>query len=229
MNETTQLAYVLHSRPYREKQLLVDLLTENDGKLGALSFISYSGKSARKAMLQPFYPIMVTLKGQQNLKHIVRVEPASKSFSLNQNFLYSAFYINELLVKLLGENIPCESLFSHYQDSLIALSAKEPIEQILRSFELALLDELGVSFDFSQVYGDENKMFLYHPEQGFVAAELQTKKIIYSREHLQAIAQHDFSEPEVLSTFKVLMRQVFNHLLGGVPLNSRKLFKKQRP
>ena len=68
MQEITQSAFVLHTRPYRENQLLVDLLTEYDGKLAALSYIGHSTKSSRKALLQPFLPISITLKGQSSLK-----------------------------------------------------------------------------------------------------------------------------------------------------------------
>lgn len=227
MQEITQSAFVLHSRPYRENQLLVDLLTEYDGKLAALSYVGHTTKSNRKALLQPFLPINVTLKGQHSLKSLLRVEPIGKSFLLQKNALYSAFYINELLVKLLGENIACHELFQQYKISLQALAQASSIELCLREFELMLMNELGVSFDFSLVFEHSAAGFYYLPEEGFMPAYTQLKQPCYSRLHLQAIAQHDFSEPAVLSTFKALMRQVINHLLKGVPLNSRKLFTQQ--
>lgn len=226
MRETTQLAFVLHSRPYRENQLLVDLLTEDDGRLAALSYVGHSTKSSRKALLQPFLPINVTLKGQSSLKSLVRVEPVGKSFLL-KNALFSAFYINELLVKLLGENIACGELFQQYRISLESLAQVSNIEICLREFELALMEELGVSFDFSLVFEHNAEGFYYLPDEGFIPAYTKLKQPCYDRSHLQAIADRDLSTAEVLSTFKVLMRQVINHLLNGVPLNSRKLFSKK--
>jgi len=227
MQENTQLAFVLHTRPYRENQLLVDLLTENDGKLAALSYVGHSTKSSRKALLQPFLPIKVTLKGQYSLKSLIRVEPIGKSFLLKKNALFSAFYINELLVKLLGENIACNELFQQYEASLTSLVDTDSIELCLREFELMLLDELGVSFDFSLVFEHSAEGFYYLPGEGFMPAYIKLKQPCYNRWHLQAIAQSDLSTPEVLMTFKNLMRQVINHLLDGVPLNSRKLFSKK--
>lgn len=224
MQETTQLAYVLHSRPYRENQVIIDLLTEHDGKVAALSYVGHSSKSSRKALLQPFLPINVTLNGQRALKNIVRVEPKGKSFLLQKNFLYSAFYINELVVKLLGENIQCGNLFADYQTSLINLAQQSSIELTLRQFELALLDELGVSFDFSLVFEHSAQAFYYLPEEGFIPAYTELKSPRYEQSHLKLIAQQEFSNAAVLSTFKRLMRQVINHLLGGRPLNSRKFF-----
>ena len=227
MLETTQSAFVLHSRPYRENQLLIDLLTEHDGKLAALSYVGHSTKSSRKALLQPFLPIKVTLKGQYNLKSLIRVEPIGKSFLLKKNALFSAFYINELLVKLLGDNIACEALFQQYKMSLEALAQASNIEICLREFELMLMDELGLSFDFSLVFEHSAEGFYYLPDEGFIPAYTKLKQPCYNRWHLQAIAERDLSTPEVLGTFKALMRQVINHLLDGVPLNSRKLFSKK--
>ncbi|MFT5634583.1 MAG: DNA repair protein RecO (recombination protein O) [Cognaticolwellia sp.] len=227
MQEITQPAFVLHTRPYRENQLLVDLLTENDGKLAALSYVGHSTKSSRKALLQPFSPIYVTLKGQHSLKSLIRVEPAGKSFLLKKNALFSAFYINELLVKLLGENIACGELFQQYKFSLESLAEAKNIEICLREFELMLMDELGVSFDFSLVFEHSAEGFYYLPDEGFIPAYTKLKQPCYNRWHLQAIAERDLSTPEVLNTFKALMRQVINHLLNGVPLNSRKLFSKK--
>lgn len=225
MLETTQSAFVLHSRPYRENQVIVDLFTQHEGKVAALSYVGHSTKSSRKALLQPFSPIKVTLKGQRALKNLVRVEPDGKSFLLKQNALYSAFYMNELLVKLLGENIHSDALFKGYYQSLTKLANSTSIELILRNFELALLDELGVSFDFSIVFEHNASSFYYLPDEGFIPAYTKLKSQRYDRTHLQLIAQRDYTT-EALSTFKLLMRQIINQLLGGVPLNSRKFFNK---
>jgi len=227
MQEITQSAFVLHTRPYRENQLLVDLLTENDGKLAALSYVGHTSKSSRKALLQPFLPINVTLKGQHSLKNLHRVEATGKSFLLQKNALFSAFYINELLVKLLGENIVCNSLFQQYKLSLASLVQASNIEVCLREFELMLMEELGVSFDFTLVFEHNAASFYYLPDEGFMPAYTKLKQPCYNRWHLQAIAERDFATPEVLLTCKALMRQVINHLLNGVPLNSRKLFSKK--
>lgn len=228
MQESTQLAYVLHSRPYRENQVLIDLLTENDGKIAAISYIGHSGKSSRKALLQPFLPINISLKGQHALRNLARVESAGKSVLLKQKALFSAFYLNELLVKLLPENIPCDELFLHYQTSLNTLLISDDIELTLRRFELMLLAELGVSFDFTLIFEHTAAGFYYSPEDGFIPAYTKLKQPCYDRTHLQAIANDDLTSSLVLTTLKMLMRQVINHLLGGVPLNSRKLFSKAK-
>jgi len=235
-----QKAFVLHVRPYKENQQLVELLTEHAGKVSALVYVGQSKRSIKKALLQPFLPLNIAFKenGSQNtgLRILTRVEAHSKSYVLTKNSLYSAFYVNELLVRLLTNNIICETLFSQYQSTIVSLSQGLAIAPQLRIFELSLLDELGLSLDFTPVFdenGDNVAGFYYIAEEGFVPAYHYAIKNIttpwFNSLHLQAIAKqnYDINKPElagVEQTFKRLMRQIFHLLLDGKPLNSRKLF-----
>jgi len=235
-----QRAFVLHSRPFKENQQIVELLTEHEGKISALVYVGQSKRSIKKGMVQPFLPLKVTFKGKDNsLKRITQVEASAKSYPLTKNSLYSAFYVNELLVRLLNNDIVCEALFNQYQSTLSALSENSPIAPKLRQFELCLLAELGLSFDFSPVFNENSDNvagFYYIAEQGFVPAYKFAISSIttpwFNTQHLFAIAehiQHDkvLIDKEAGQTFKVLMRDVLNHLLDGKPLNSRKLFEKK--
>jgi DNA repair protein RecO (recombination protein O) len=62
--------------------------------------------------------------------------------------LFSGFYLNELLMKLLARADPHPVLFDAYADALQAL-AVAPDEAPLRAFELLLLRETGVLPDLS--------------------------------------------------------------------------------
>jgi DNA repair protein RecO (recombination protein O) len=232
-----QSAFVLHSRPYRDNQHLVDLLTEFDGKVSALVYVGQSKRSVKKGLLQPFFPLKVILKGSSNLKYIHSIDSFSKSYRLSKNSLFSAFYINELLIRLLNEHIPCELLFSQYKKTISALADNQEIAPLLRIFEASLLTELGISFDFSPHFDIDANKFYYIPEQGFTpilnssfdSSATKNNNVSFDAEHLKAIAYQEQEPSFVLSlaqerTFKVLMRQVINNLLGHKPLNSRKLF-----
>ena len=222
-----QSAFVLHSRPYRDHKQIVELLTEHEGKVSAIVYSGKTNKSNKKGLIQPFNPLNVVLKGHGSLRNLSRIELSEKSFFLRGDHLYSGFYLNELLVRLLGESIACPILFHHYKLSLSALSEKKPIEPVLRKFELDLLDELGFSLDFSPVFNNKSQNFYYITEQGFISAEEKLNLPIFKSEHLHAIAEQDLADSGVLHCNKILMRQVINGLLGGKPLNSRKLFLKR--
>jgi len=228
MQPIEQLAFVLHSRPYREHQHIVELLTKDEGKVSAIVYSGKTNKSNKKGLLQPFCPLNVLLKGQSQLKNLSRIEVSEKSYVLKGNFLYSGFYLNELLVKLLGEMSPCPALFNNYQLSLALLSQNQSIEPILRKFELDLLDELGFSLDFSPVFEQTATSFYYMPEEGFIPNTEKLRLPLFKKAHLQAISQENLIDTDVLHSNKLLMRHIFNGLLGGKPLNSRKLFTKQK-
>jgi len=224
MREVEQRAYLLHSRPYKENQLILNLLTEQEGKVTAFTFASRAGKSSKKATLQPFIPLKVVLKGNENLKTLSRVETIAKPFSLYEKYLYSGFYLNELLVRLLEEHIPSESIFNEYHRCLSQLSLGGEIEPSLRKFELTLMDELGVSFDYSPVFEQPEANFDYIIEEGFVPMYSSSHNAAYKGADLVAIAESQELNKAQQQVFKRLMRQVLNHLLDGKPLNSRKLF-----
>ncbi|WP_286133501.1 DNA repair protein RecO [Colwellia sp. UCD-KL20] len=221
-----QQAFILHSRPFKDNQLIVDLLTEQSGKVSAIVYTGKTQKSNKKGLLQPFFPLQIVLKGRGQLKNLSRIETNQRSFDLKGNYVFSGFYLNELLVKLLGEHIECPELFHQYKQSLQALAEQTSIEKILRNFEMILLDELGQSFDFSNVFESSEPFYYYVLDEGFIPAISKLTLPKYSKEHLLAIAQQNIEDEQVLRTFKLLMRQVINNLLGGKPLNSRKLFTR---
>ena len=227
MKEIEQNAYVLHSRPFRDNQVIAEFLTEFNGKVSAITYIGTSIKSNKKALLQPFSPVTIVLKGQRDLKVLVRIEARAKSFLLVKEYLYSGFYLNELQVRLLGEHIPYDQLYILYQQSLNELAQQLSVEPILRRFENTLLEELGLTIDYSIIFEHNVTKFYYLPEQGFIPVTSEISHVSYEKQHLIAIAQQDFSEQTVMRSYKQLMRQVLNHLLGGKPLNSRKLFTKR--
>ncbi len=242
MVEIEQQAFLLHSRPYQDHNYIVDLLTEYDGKVSAVVFIGKNAKANKKAFLQPFRPLTILLKGRGALKNLSRLESSGKSLNLTGNYLYSGFYLNELLIRLMTEQQICPALFQQYRQSLTELAAKKALENNLRNFEITLLDELGISFDFSPLFeqhtvdqtNNEEQSFppthyYFSSEQGFVPwlnQGIAESYCCYKVEHLIAIAEQRLDSQEIMLTYKLLMRQVINSLLGSKPLNSRKFFKR---
>ena len=235
-----QNAFVLHAKPFQENQQLVELLTEHYGKISALVYVGQSKRSIKKGMIQPFLPLNVRFKNQNTtLKRLTHIDASANSFPLSKHSLYSGFYLNELLVKLLTDDIVCEDLFKQYQLTLQGLAKGLPIAPQLRQFELSLLAELGLSFDFSPVFNEHSEQvvgFYFVGEQGFVPAYQYAINTIttpwFTTHHLRGIADYIYhgkvlENNEVEQSFKLLMRGVINHLLDGKPLNSRKLFEKR--
>ncbi|QOL25580.1 DNA repair protein RecO [Thalassotalea sp. LPB0316] len=220
----TQQAYLLHSRPFKEHQLIIDLLTQRDGKVSAVISSGHSLKANKRGILQPFSLFSLQLSGRHQLKKASQLESCHQHRVLVGNSLYSGLYINELLVRLLPECVPCELLFEQYGQAIESLNKSDTIEPILRTFEMQLLDELGFSLNFTTVEESSHQYWQFIAEQGFVEANQGSQLPIYQRSDLLNIAQANYQAQSVLTTHKVLMRQMINHLLGHKPLKSRELF-----
>ena len=146
--ENWRRAFVLHTRTYSESSLLVDLFVEDVGKVIILAKGARRKRSALKGILQPFTPLIVQYSGKGEIKTLRQVEAISLTLPLVSVFLYSAFYLNELLHRVLVAETEFTTLFDDYLTSIQQLAKQVPAENVLRAFELALLDNLGYHVDF---------------------------------------------------------------------------------
>lgn len=234
-----QPAYVLHTRPYRDTSLLLDLLTPELGRVGAVAKSVRQGKSRRRPLLNPFTPVLVSLQGKSGLKTLTAVEANGPSHHLVGTALYSGFYVNELLVRLLGEQDPNPDIFEDYRWVLQALASNgaDPAgspEPLLRQFEWRLLESLGYGISFTREADtgepiDPQSLYRFDPEAGFIPTYSSRDPIhtpqLFSGADLQACARADFSDPQVLANAKRLSRMMLQPLLGNKPLKSRELFR----
>src|SRR5580693_2734969 len=96
-----QQAFILHHRPFRETSLLLDVFTEEHGKISLIAKGVRKHRSTLKALLQPFVPLLVSWQGKNELMNLVSVEAKGPPFQLRGDCLLSGLYVNELLVRVL--------------------------------------------------------------------------------------------------------------------------------
>lgn len=229
-------AFVLHSRPYRNTSAIVKFFSH---EYGALSGVvrSVKGKSAKNAaVIQPFLPLHIAWRGRTDLKSITTIEEAGKVTLLQGEHLLSAFYLNELMYRLLQEGEPLVLLFGSYCEALYQLEQGCEIEPILRKFEKHLLEQLGYGVSYSEDAQsgntlEENARYEFVSEVGFVrfnGDEQAPGRWVFPGEHILAMGLDDYSQPQTRRTAKRIMRQSLAVHLGDKPLNSRNLFRKHK-
>lgn len=214
--------------------MLVDLLTQDFGRVAVIAKGVRRGKSSRRALLNPFTALLVSFQGKTGLKLLTAVEPGPGSFRLQGASLYSGFYLNELLIRLLAELDPQERIYRRYCATLEALAAGADLEPLLRQFEFGLLAELGYGLDVSvdALTGAavlEGHWYHLDVEQGLsgvAEGQALTDRFLYPGQELKAIAAGDFSRSETRSFAKRLTRAMLAPLLGDKPLKSRDLFTR---
>lgn len=226
--------YVLHLRPYRESSALLEVLTRGHGRLGLVARGVRSPKSRQRGELQPFRPLKLSWSARAELGTLTGVEADGMAPALRGAALYSGFYLNELLVRLLARQDPHPELYALYESSLQRLAAEPQVEPVLRRFEKRLLEEIGygLSLDSEARYGEPvepQRYYDYHLESGPVAVtDRDAPGFIFQGASLLALAYEELTTPEVLHDAKRLMRAALNLYLGDKPLKSRELFKRTK-
>jgi len=230
MRVDLQPAYILHTRPYRDTSLLIDFLTPDFGRVTAVSRGVRKNKTPKRQLLNPFNRLLVCWQGKTDMKLLTSFESDNHFLTLTANHLYSGFYLNELLVRLLPEMDGHNGLYFAYEQSLNALQNKDDIEPLLREFEFRLLAELGYGLDFSADARNDcaieaQGFYECHVQEGFFRAESYVpEQFLLKGEWLLAIAAGDYSDSATRLAAKHLSRRLLKPLLGSRPLNSRQLF-----
>lgn len=217
-------AYILHSRPYRESSLLIDFFTERHGRIHV---IARGAKRKWQGYLQPFTALRISWSGVQSLKSLTQIEPQALIATLTYDWLYSGFYLNEILTRLLRIEDPHPKLFAYYVQALSDLAQKSSISPILRSFEKSCLIEIGYAVPLQQIFGAE-KNYGYDPEDGFWEIDTtdDNHPYYFQGKHLLAINANNFQDTDVLQSAKRLFRLALKPHLGDRPLQSRQFFQK---
>jgi len=235
MRVQDQPVYILHQRPFRDTSQILEIFSRDYGRLSVVSRGSRSPKSRLRAILQPFQSLQVNWSGRGEMPSLGQVEAASfKRPQLKSKALPCAFYINELIMRLLHKHDVHEDIFELYQRTLFALALSEDLELELRLFEKSLLQYLGfgLNLDVDADSGEavvKDRNYSYFIEHGPVeAGSFQDKDRQALSIHgysLLCFQANDLSDKTVRRDIKSLMRYLLAYYLGNKPLKSRELFR----
>ena len=177
-----QPALVLHRYDWSESSLILDLFTRDSGRVAAAAKGAKRPYSQLRSVLMPFQRVLVQFghsRGDDAAEvHTLRsAEWAGDGTRISGEAWFAAFYLNELLMRLLARDDPHAQLFDAYAATLQGLdcgAAAEP-EAVLRAFELLLLRETGVlpqldRATLTQQPVTADQWYTLRPEQGLVAS-----------------------------------------------------------
>ena len=223
-------AFLLHRKPYRDSSRIYDFFTLEHGVISVMAkgvWRKEKGGSLA-SLIQPFTSLLISFVGRASLKTLSKVELADNYKNLTGERIFCALYLNELLLKLVGRNIPYPELFGYYSKSLDALKIATSVEEPLRSFELFLLAELGYEIDLeTDSTGspiNEHAKYLYQPAHGFtkIQSEIVDEGGRYLGRDILKMAKGEFNQ--VSGVLKKLLRVTLSYHLGEKELQSRSLF-----
>jgi DNA repair protein RecO (recombination protein O) len=224
-------AYVLHSYPFKETSLIVEIFSRNFGRLGLVARGARRPKSSLRGQLMAFQPLSLSWAGKAELRTLHRAEWLAGHMQLAGPGLMCGFYLNELLLKLLAREDPHSGLYSAYEEALESFRQGDPAARVLRRFEIKLLRELGYAMlldhDAAGDPVDPAASYTYLLEHGpsllpqagpVPAVELLGKTLL-------DMAADDYSDPITQQQSRALMRFVLNHYLNGQTIHTRQLLR----
>jgi DNA repair protein RecO (recombination protein O) len=227
-----QHCFVLHRRDFGNTSLILELLSASHGRLPVVAKGAKRGRSQTAAILQPFRPLWLCWSGRGEIKTLTRSEPAGRALPLTGEALFCGFYLNELLVRMMGRCDPHEDLFAFYHAALTDLGLGRDSATVLRQFELRLLQELGylgaVDCDADGQPVSAQRRYLCPPEGGFRGAGAGESPSSVSGATLLGLASGEVLTGECAREARSLMRLLLSPHLGERPLKSRELFRRWR-
>jgi DNA repair protein RecO (recombination protein O) len=163
-----ELAYVLHRRPFGEKDLWLELWTREHGKLPVIAHRVPS--AARQTELVPFAPLRVWTRGRAEMASLKEWEVSLPRRPLAGTNSLIGLYLNELLYRALPRGEAEPALFDHYSGVLDLLHRRPDTDQApeadnhasftaiesgLRRLELGVLAALGYGLQLAQTSSGE--------------------------------------------------------------------------
>ncbi|WP_370261265.1 DNA repair protein RecO [Limnobacter sp.] len=141
-------AFVLHSVPYKETSLIVELFCREHGRLPVIAKGAKRPHSGLRAVLVSFQPLQVRFLGRSEVKTLTHAEWLGGFLAPQGRALFASYYLNELLMRGLGREDRHVGLFDLYAGTLQAMVDGEDMNICIRRFEVGLLDALGYGLDW---------------------------------------------------------------------------------
>ncbi|MDI9239390.1 DNA repair protein RecO [Lysobacter sp. LF1] len=229
MRLTAESAFVLHTRPWRETSLLVEVLSEHHGRLGLVARgVQGPKRQTLRAALQPLQWIRFDAVQTGEMARLNSAEAHDVAPRLSGEAMLSGFYLNELTLRLAPRQDPVPELYDAYGRARARLGAGESLAWTLRRYERDLLDALGFGFDWEHDGDgapiDPAARYRLDPEHG-------PRRLLSDRGHgdrssaatgrgLLSLAQDRMPEADDLPGLRRAMRGVLSHHLGPRGLKS---------
>lgn len=229
MRLESSAAFVLHSRPWREISLLLEVFCAEHGRLGLVARgVASSKRHVLRAALQPLQCIRLEALARGELATLQTAEAVDVAPRLAGDAALAGFYLNELTLRLVPRQDPLPLLHAAYARARQSLGTEIALAWTLRRYERDLLDAIGFGFEWdSDSEGreiDPSARYLFDPEHGLRRLRhersLQERQYAATGSALLAMAADRQPDEADLLSLRRPMRQLLAHYLGKRGLKS---------
>jgi DNA repair protein RecO (recombination protein O) len=227
-----QPAYVLHTQPWRETSLLLDVLSRDYGRLTLVARSARRPQSVLRGVLLPFAPLEIAWFGKGEVKTLHAADWLGGVKQLAGLPLLSGFYLNELTLKLTAREDPIPEVFAAYDKAVHGLADEAALASVLRRYELELLGALGYAPQLStDQHGQPVQPEALYCCRANAAPQRDDgslpgpQEILISGATLLALNEGSFETPDIRRESRAILRLFLNEILGGETLATRDLLQ----
>ncbi len=219
--------YILNRRPFREASFLVDIFTQDQGRICCVARPAKKRGKVVKGNLEPFRYVNFQWIGKGDVQTLTEADERGRH-TIPPSELMLGLYLNELLLLLTHPHMPQPELFSAYKYTLHKLADPGINKQLMMRFELYLLASLGYPMHLAQDPIKPQNDYVFAREQGLLAFDnLDTTtnhlpkikgELLLALQDIQNMQESDWK------ALRVFLDRVFQ-ILVPKPLQARKLLK----
>ena len=228
-------AFLLHHYPWRDSSRILEFLTREHGRVSVFARAARRGGSSLPAALQPFSELLVSWTARGEAGQLTGAERVRAAAPIEGDRLMSAFYANELLVKLLPRHDPHPALYDAYGVLIARLADPDegPV-RALRLFEKRLLEELGwgLSLECEASAGRPVEgacCYRYRIDGGPELLDgVAEGSLVFSGASLLSLAREALDDERSLADARRLLKAALDQALDGRPLRTREVMIAMR-
>lgn len=225
-------AFVLRRNNFRDNSLLLDLITQDAGRISAVARYSKKQAARIKGMLEPFRLLDASWVGRGEVYTLTHTEEKGR-YRLQQGALVQGFYLNELFLRAFQAHGPIPELFQRYREVLYILQAGENLPAVML-LELEMLEANGYSLNLWQedqagLELCEDTNYRFRPEFGLVSAEevlAEPHDTLIAGRLLLALRTPEAMTLNAWRELRLVLDRLWRVLLKGKPLYARQLLSE---
>ena len=228
-------AYILNRRPFRDSSLLLDIFSEDFGRICCVARPAKKRGKVLKGHTEPFRYLHIQWIGKGDVQTLTEADERGRH-TIPPSELLMGMYLNELIMLFTQQHSPNAELFNAYKYTLHKIGDLEINRQILMRFELYLLQSIGHSFiinntpDELESFSKSNTYFKFTKENGLLIHKqvdtLQThakhQAILISADLLLALHDIQNMQESHWKELRIFLDKVFK-AIAPRQINTRRL------
>ena len=220
--------YILNRRPFRDTSLLLDIFTEDYGRICCVARPAKKRGKIVKGNTEPFRYLHLQWIGKGDVQTLVEADERGRH-EIPPSELMMGLYLNELLLLLTKQHVSQSELFSAYKYTLHKLGDIQINRQILMRFEIYLLHTLGYPVDNIEIPPiaiEQNVNYIFTSGEGLTEIDenrpISAQSPIISAQLLNAIKDMQSMEIECWTELRPFLDKMF-YCLTPREIHTRKL------